>query len=84
MSFDDLQGGSFDGRRRITDRPNIKVNITVTKSTSTTLYGSVTLDQLREFIAACKGLNGNAKVKITTYAGDQRDGSSTTITVSDA
>jgi hypothetical protein len=76
MSFDDL------GQRRITDRP--KVNINVVKSTSVQLYGAVTLDQLREFVNACRSLGGNAKVSIKAYAGDQRDGSYTTITVHDA
>lgn len=88
MSFDDLNGGPFESNFR---RPNLTpppkkppLNINVVKSTSATFYGAITLDQLRAFVEACTGLNGSAKVDITKYAGDQRDGSSTTIKVSDA
>lgn len=85
MSFDDLQGGPFESdykARRVTDRPKVKIN--VNKSTSVTFYGSIKLDELREFVTACRGLSGTATVNITKYAGHQLDGSSTTITVNDA
>jgi hypothetical protein len=55
--------------------------IRVTKQTSITFYGSVTLGDLRAFLRQCDGVDDTATVEVKHYQGDQRDGSSTTITV---
>jgi hypothetical protein len=83
MSFDDLQGGR---RVQIPAGPGLKkvVEIKVTKSTSATFYGRFTLAELKAFVDACAGLSDGASVTITKYNGDQRDGSSITISVNDA
>lgn len=61
------------------------MSVRITKTTSVVLYGSSTLAELREFIAACDGLPGTSKVSATSYQSrDQRDPSSVTITVNDA
>lgn len=75
--------GSYDNRRT-TDAPP-KANIKVTKQTSVTLGSSFTLAELREFVGACHTLSPTARVQVTKYdARDQRDNSTTTITVNDA
>lgn len=61
------------------------MTIKITKTTSVTLFGSSTLAELREFVAACDGLPGSSKVVATSYQSrDQRDPSSVTLTVHDA
>lgn len=58
--------------------------VTITKTTEITFpYGS-TLEDLREFVAACEGIPGSAQVNVQHYAGGQRDPSYTTITVNGA
>lgn len=75
----------FDGPppRRVTDAP--KLNLNVTKQTSVVFGPSFTLAELREFVKACETLKPTAKVTVTKYESrDQRDSTTTTITVNDA
>lgn len=55
--------------------------VRITKQTAVTFYSGISLADLRGFIAQCEGVNGDAIVRVETYKGDQREGSSTTITV---
>lgn len=57
-------------------------SIQVTKRTSATFTSSFTLGDLRTFLQACDGVAASARVQIEHYTSrDQRDPSTTTITV---
>jgi hypothetical protein len=75
-----------DRRIQVAAGPGLKkvVDIKVVKSTSATFYGAFTLAELKAFVAACAGLSDASRVTINKYNGDQRDGSSITISVNDA
>lgn len=61
------------------------MQIQVTKSTSATFSRSLSLAELRQFVAACNGLSSSARVTVTKYdSRDQRESSTITITVNDA
>lgn len=57
-------------------------SIQVTKRTSATFTSSFTLGDLRAFMEACDGVADSARVQVEHYVSrDQRDPSTTTITV---
>lgn len=56
--------------------------IRVTKHTEVTFYGSFSLGDLRAFLRQCDGIDARAAVQVKHHAAvDQRDDTSTTITV---
>lgn len=55
--------------------------VRVERRTAVTFYGPITLGELRGFVRELDGTPDEARVQVTHYPGNQRDGSSTTITV---
>jgi hypothetical protein len=59
----------------------VGAEVKVTRGASTTFYGLVTLGALRLLMEAVEDFADDSVVDITTYKGDQREGSSVSVSI---